>query len=234
VHYGHNEAAARQTLAAIEKAGGHAFAIRADLGSEDGPDTLVRELEARLEPGTLDILVNNAGIASKGLDRIDMAEFDHIFAVNVRAPFFIIQRALPLLADGARIVNVSSGATRIALRDFAYSMTKGAVDVMGRVLANSLGDRGITVNTVAPGMTDTDMSESIDEDVAAAIGRFTALGRLGAPADIADAVAFLVSGDARWVTGQVLDVSGGLWLGPRGPGDRWRALAPGPNEHGHQ
>lgn len=224
VHYGHNTAAAEETLAAIEKAGGRAFPIRADLASEEGLDALVAALTGELD--RLDILVNNAAIKSTGMERVDIAEFDRIFAVNVRAPFFVIQRALPLLADGARVVNVSSGATWIALRDIAYAMSKGAIDVMGRVLANSaLGDRGITVNTIAPGLTDTDMTQWLDEDVVAAVSRFTALGRVGTPADIADAVAFLVSDDARWVTGQVLEASGGLWLGPRGPGHRWRGLA---------
>lgn len=130
------------------------------------------------------------------------------------------------MGAGGRIITISSAATRIAIGDFAYAMTKGAIDVMGRVLANSLGERGITVNTVAPGLTATDMNDWLDRDVAAAIARFTALDRIGHPNDIADVVAYLASDEARWITGQVIDVSGGLWLGPRGTGNPWLSLKP--------
>lgn len=222
VHYRSADEAAKQTLAAIARAGGQAFPVRAELGTDDGLDTLFTILREQVD--SLDILVNNASMMSEGRDHISPEEFDRIFAVNVRAPFFIIQRAVPLLADGGRVITISSAATRIALRDFAYAMTKGAVDVMGRVLANALGERGITVNTVAPGLTVTDMTDWLDPDTTAAIARITALDRLGQPADIADAVAYLVSDDARWITGQVIDVSGGLWLGPRGPGNPWLSL----------
>jgi NAD(P)-dependent dehydrogenase (short-subunit alcohol dehydrogenase family) len=223
VHYRTSEADAHATVAAIKEAGGDAFAVRAELGTDDGLDALF----AQLGTGSLDILVNNASMMSEGRDRITPEEFDRIFAVNVRAPFFVIQRALPLMPDGGRIINISSGATRIALRDFAYAMTKGATDVMGLVFANALGDRGITVNTVAPGLTASDMTGWLnDAEATAAIARVTALGRVGRPADIAGAVVFLASDDARWVTGQVLDVSGGLWLGPRGEGNPWLSLVP--------
>jgi 3-oxoacyl-[acyl-carrier protein] reductase len=221
VHYRTSEADAHTTLAAIEEAGGDAFLVKAELGTDDGLDTLFSQLGGV----SLDIVVNNAAMVSEGRDQITPGEFDRIFAVNVRAPFFTIQRALPLMPDGGRIINISSGVTRIALRDFAYAMTKGATDVMGRVLANALGDRGITVNTVAPGLTSSDMTGWLgDAEAAEAIARVTALGRVGRPPDIADAVAFLASDDARWVTGQVLDVSGGLWLGPRGQGNPWLSL----------
>lgn len=221
VHYRTSEADAHATVAAIKEAGADAFAVQAELGTDDGLDGLFAQL------GPLDILVNNAAMMSEGRDRITPEEFDRIFAVNVRAPFFVIQRALPLMPDGGRIINISSGATRIALRDFAYAMTKGATDVMGFVLANALGDRGITVNTVAPGLTASDMTGWLnDADAGEAIARVTALGRVGHPADIAGAVVFLASDDARWITGQVLDVSGGLWLGPRGEGNPWLSLVP--------
>jgi len=126
---------------------------------------------------------------------------------------------LPLIPDGGRIINISSGVTWFATPATAYSMTKGALNVLGRLLANSLGSRNITVNTISPGITDTDMNPSIRDKDAKAVERvagMTALGRPGRPADIADAVAFFASDDARWITGQTLDVNGGLFLGPRG------------------
>jgi len=121
------------------------------------------------------------------------------------------------MRDGGRIINISSAVTRIAMpRELAYSMTKGALDILGRTLANSLGARGITVNTVAPGITDTGKLAFLYEhpELEAGTRAATALGRFGFSGDIADVVAFLVSSDARWVTGQLLDVSGGLFLGP--------------------
>jgi 3-oxoacyl-[acyl-carrier protein] reductase len=218
VHYGNSQAGATETVAAIQADGGMAFPVRAELGVDGDVDTLFAGLEAGLSGQRLDILVNNAATrAAAFIEQATPKEFDRMFAVNVRAPLFIIQRALPLLRDGARIINLSSSDTRVALPlELAYAMTKGAVNVMTQTLANALGARGITVNAVAPGPTDTDMTAFMgDPEVQAATASATALGRVGQPADIADAVAFLASDDARWITGQLLDVTGGMWLGPR-------------------
>jgi 3-oxoacyl-[acyl-carrier protein] reductase len=218
VHYGSNDAAAAETVARIEQTGGQAFPVRAELGVPGDIDTLFTALEEKLGGLSLDILVNNAAIAGGTLEEATQEYFDRAFAVNVRAPFFIVQRALPLLPNGGRIINISSGVTWFAAPEIVYAMTKGALDVLGRTLANLLGERGITVNTVSPGITHTDMNTWLSEPEAAAkIGGITALGRPGEPADIADAVAFFASPDARWVTGEVLNVNGGLWLGPRNP-----------------
>lgn len=138
--------------------------------------------------------------------------------MNVRAPYFIIQRALPLMRDGGRIVTVSSVATRMANpTQTSFAMTKGAVETMSLTLANELGARGITVNAVAPGATRTATNGSSFEapGLAEFIAGTTALDRLGGPDDVADVVAFLASDAARWITGQVIDTSGGLFLGPR-------------------
>ena len=219
IHYGGNDAAANETLKAIEQTGGQAFLVKAELGVDGDIETLFSKLEKGLTGRQLDILVNNAAVAPQiALDQTTPEEFDRIFAINVRAPFFITQRAIPLMTDGGRIINISSGVTWFATPATVYSMTKGALNVLSRSLANSLGSCNITVNTISPGITDTDMNPSIrDKDVKAVerVTRMTALGRPGRPTDIADAVAFLASDDGRWITGQTLEVNGGLFLGPR-------------------
>lgn len=217
VHYGSNDAAALQTVAAIEQAGGQAFSVRADLTADDGVEQLFSGLGGR----PLDIVVNNAavGMPEATIEDATVEQFERQFALNVRAPFFVVQRALPLLRDGGRIINISSGVTWFATPQIVYSMTKGALNVFGRSLANTLGARGITVNNVSPGITDTDMNTWLheSEEAAAGVSAMTALARVGRPADIADAVAFLASHDGRWITGQTLEVNGGLFLGPRTP-----------------
>jgi NAD(P)-dependent dehydrogenase (short-subunit alcohol dehydrogenase family) len=218
VHYGANRTAALATVAAIEAAGGHAFPVEADLARDDGVDLLFDGLTKGLAGRPLDILVNNAAVLGDGIDA-SADHFDQVFRVNVRAPFFIIQRALNLIPDGGRIINISSGVTWFAVPEVVYAMTKGALNVLGRSLANTLGERGITVNTVSPGITRSDMNAWLDEVPGApeGVARMVALGRVGEPADIADAVAFFASPDGRWVTGQVLEVNGGLYLGPKTP-----------------
>lgn len=220
VHYGRNEAAALETVAAIEQAGGKAFSVHSELGVAGDVDTLIaglREgLSARMGSERLDILVNNAGFSTTFFEATNQDIFDQLFAVNTRAPFFLIQRALPLMGEGGRIVSISSAATRIAVSDVAYAMAKAAVNAMGRTLAHLLGERGITVNTVAPGAVDTDLTAEERRDqpeMRQIMIDMTALGRIGTPADVADVVAFLVSDDARWITGQLLEVSGGLFMG---------------------
>jgi 3-oxoacyl-[acyl-carrier protein] reductase len=221
VHYGSNDAAAAETVDEIQRVGGEAFPVRAQLGVDGDVDTLFAALESGLDGRQLDILVNNAAIATyeATIDQTTPEQFDREFAINVRAPFFITQRALPLIPDGGRIINISSGVTWFATPQIVYSMTKGALNVLGRSLANTVGVRGITVNNVSPGVTDTDMNSWLHEsdDAASGIAGLTALDRVGASADIADAVAFFASDDSRWVTGQTVEVNGGLWLGQRTP-----------------
>jgi NAD(P)-dependent dehydrogenase (short-subunit alcohol dehydrogenase family) len=220
VHYNKDEAAANATVAAIEQGGGRAFAVRAELGERHGVDALFEGVERGLAGKPLDVLVNNAAVISyqATIEAATLEDFDRVFAINVRAPLFIVQRALPLMTDGGRIINVSSGVTWFAIPEVVYSMTKGALNVMTRSLALTQGPRGITVNTVSPGITATDMNGWLVEsrEAQARVAAMTALGRHGQPADIADAVAFFASDDARWVTGQTLEVNGGLFLGPQG------------------
>ena len=218
VHYGSNEPAAKETVAAIEKEGGQAFAVRADLAETAELDALFAGLQDGLAGRPLDVLVNNAAVIdyTATIEGATPEAFDRLLAVNVRAPLFVIQRALPLMPDGGRIVNVSSGVTWFAIPEVVYGMSKGALNVLTRSLAQTQGRRGITVNTVSPGITETDMNGWLTESPEAArqVAGMIALGRHGQPADIADAVAFFASDDGRWVTGQTLEVNGGLLLGP--------------------
>ncbi|MFE6774959.1 SDR family oxidoreductase [Streptomyces sp. NPDC057702] len=219
-HFGTDGGGADATVEEIARAGGTAVAVRAELGVADDVETLFAGVEAGLAGRPLDILVNNAAAPPAGpLGVTTRAEFDHLFAVNVRAPYFIIERALPLLPDGGRIISLSSVATRMANpAQTSFAMTKAAVETMSRTLAAQLGPRGITVNAVAPGATRTATNHAVFDlpGLTEQITGLTALDRLGGPGDIADVVAFLASDAARWVTGQVIDASGGLFLGPRG------------------
>ncbi|GAA2785488.1 SDR family oxidoreductase [Kitasatospora sp. CM 4170] len=220
VHYGHDHQAAQDTVKQIEADGGRAFALRAELGvpgdAEAVWDGFDQGLAAVGAPAGVDIVVNNAGVTlPKPLADVTEEDYDRVFAVNTRAPFFILQRALPRLRDGGRIVNISSGAVRIGYPAIAaYTMTKGALDVLTPALALQLGPRGITVNTVAPGFTDTAINPTLaDPQIRSALAAHSAFNRLGTPADIADVVAFLAGDDARWITGQWIDATGGVHLG---------------------
>lgn len=213
VHYGTNVKAAEECVAEI--GADRAFAVGAELSEPGAVDTLLARVDEEFDG--LDILVNNAAIPSSGdLERATTEEFDRIFAVNVRAPFFLVQRALARMRDGGRIINIGSVvSTHVASPELImYAMSKGALDVFGRTLAKALGPRGITVNTVAPGVIATDANAAWLQypEVSASAARRAALGRVGDPRDVADVVAFLASDDARWITGDTIEISGGLNL----------------------
>jgi NAD(P)-dependent dehydrogenase (short-subunit alcohol dehydrogenase family) len=214
VHYNQDKAGAEETL---ERIGGRGFVIGAELGVPGDVDAVLAQLAAGLSGRRLEVLVNNAAAPPAGPIGTDSeAAFDRLMAVNVRAPYFLIQRLLPILSDGGRIISLSSVATRMANpAQTSFAMTKGAVETMTRTLAQELGRRGITVNAVAPGATRTEANGAIFETpgLSELIVAQTALGRLGSGDDVADVVAFLASPAARWITGQVLDASGGLHLG---------------------
>ncbi|MEE1941974.1 SDR family oxidoreductase [Streptomyces sp. TRM 70361] len=220
VHYGGNEAAARETLDLIDRDGGRAFAVRAELGVSDGVEGLYAQFEGELaergEGPEFDILVNNAGISgSARIHEVTPELFDRLFAVNTRSLVFLVQRALKNLRDGGRIINVSSAATRIAYPEsVVYSMTKGALNTFTLALAKELGERGITVNAVSPGFVETDMNAArrATPEAEARLAAWSVFNRLGRPTDIADIVAFLASDASRWITGQCIDASGGSHL----------------------
>lgn len=220
VHYGQSDAAALQTIEQIRTCGGKAFGVHAQLGVPGDAAELWAGFDAGLHahgaPPGLDVLVNNA--ANGGSERIENVtpeQFDQLFAINVKAPFFIVQQGLGRIRDGGRIINISSGVTRIAYPEtIAYSMTKGALNTFNLTLAKDLGARGITVNAVAPGITEAGTNARLREDpqaLARAAG-YSAFNRIGQPDDIADVVAFVASADARWITGQILDATGGALL----------------------
>jgi 3-oxoacyl-[acyl-carrier protein] reductase len=210
VNYSASADQAQAIVDQIGKAAGRAFAVAADVGKVD---EIERLFEATLSHfGKLDILVNNAGIQLvKLLAEITEAEFDRIFRVNVKGTFFACQQAARRMADGGRIINVSSSTTVMMLANYsAYVATKGAVEQLTRSLAKELGPRGITVNVVSPGPTDTELfSIGKTEQDKQRFGQLAAFGRLGQPNDIADAVALLASDDAHWITGQNIRANGG-------------------------
>ncbi|WP_028775702.1 SDR family oxidoreductase [Shimazuella kribbensis] len=220
VHYGSRDDAAEEVVRYIQSQGGKAFAIGADLGSVAGVDYLVesldQELIERFDSNQFDILVNNAGVGtSESFEQISEKAFDEVFAVNVKAPFFLVQKTIDRIREKGRIINISSGVTRVAYPPImAYNLSKGAINTFTHHLAKMLGPRNITVNAVLPGMVKTDMNAEFleSEEVHKISADIVALGRLGLPADIADVVSFLSSSDSRFVTAQLIDVTGGSHL----------------------
>ncbi len=214
VHYGRGAKEADGVVAEIRKAGGRADAIATDLAAADGADKLAKQVR-RIIGDRLDILVANAGVSKAAtIEEMTVEEFDKLFAVNVRAPYFLVQQLLPILGEGSSVILVSSlGAHATVGTLSAYGATKGAIDTLVKYFAAALGPRGIRVNAVAPGVIDTDMSNLVktDEGKSFVLG-MQALKRIGQPDDVATVVAFLASEDARWITGDTIHVDGGSKL----------------------
>ncbi len=207
--YAGNRDKAEAVAATIRAGGVRALALPSDLREVNQTRALFAAVLA--EFGRLDIVVNNAGVSVfKPTTAIDEADYDRVMDTNARGTFFALQEAARHVADGGRIINLASGATRQALAAAGvYAASKAAVEQFGMALAKELGPRGITVNQIGPGVTDTDGLIMPAEALAHLIAS-TPLGRLGQPADLADVVAFLASDDARWVNGQTLQVNGGI------------------------
>jgi 3-oxoacyl-[acyl-carrier protein] reductase len=214
VHYGRGAKEADNVVAEIRKGGGRADAIAADLAAADGPHKLARQVRS-VVGDRLDILVANAGVSKTAtIEETTVGDFDALFAVNVRAPFFLVQQLLPILHEGSSVVLISSLAARAVVGTIpVYAATKGAIDTLVKHLASALGQRGVRVNAIAPGVVATEMSSFAKTDA----GREYALGlqtfkRLAEPEDVGDVVAFLASSDARWITGDTIHVDGGSKL----------------------
>jgi NAD(P)-dependent dehydrogenase (short-subunit alcohol dehydrogenase family) len=214
VHYGQSSKEADAVVAEIRKGGGRADAVGADMAAPDGPHQLAKQVR-KIVGDRLDVLFVNAGVGkSASIEDTTVEDFDRLFAVNVRAPFFTVQQLLPILHDGSSVIMVSSLAAHATVPNLsAYSATKGAVDTLVKHFANALGSRGIRVNAVAPGVVNTDMSSfSKTEDGQAFILGIQALQRVAGPDDIADVVTFLASDKARWITGDTINIDGGSKL----------------------
>ncbi|MEN3309613.1 MAG: 3-oxoacyl-[acyl-carrier protein] reductase [Micromonosporaceae bacterium] len=210
--YLRDEAAAAEVERAVAEAGGAAHAARADLAEPGAVQRLFKQADEHLDG--LDILVNNAAAAFTPIALVDLTEdeYDRVMAVNAKAVFLTMRHAARHMGDGGRIINLSTLNTVVAAPGgTAYVGSKGAVEQFTAVAARELGARGITVNSVLPGATDTELLRSTNspEGLAMAVA-MTPLGRLGQPADIADVVAFLAGPDARWLTGQSLQAAGGI------------------------
>ena len=211
INYVTSKDKAEAVVKRIEGGGSRAMAVQADIGKAADVQRLFDESVKQF--GKVDILVNNAGIPLyKMIAEITEAEFDRILATNIKGVFLTCKQAARCMPDDGRIVNVSSSVTGLMLSTYvAYAATKGAVEQMTRHLAHELGRRGITVNTVSPGPTDTELfGQGKTEAHKQEFSRMAALGRLGEPTDIADVVIFLVTDEARWITGQNIRVNGGF------------------------
>ncbi|MDF9620377.1 SDR family oxidoreductase [Pseudomonas entomophila] len=218
----HSKADEAQAVAArLEQAGVRAAMLQLDVSDSASFATFIKHLGATLEQQfarrQLDFLVNNAGIGLNApFSETSEAQFDQLLNIQLKGPFFLTQRLLPLIADGGRIVNISTGLTRFALPGYAaYAAMKGAMEVLTRYQAKELGPRGIRVNILAPGAIETDFGGGVVRDNAQVndfIAGNTALGRVGLPDDIGAAVALLLEEGNGWITGQRLEVSGGMFL----------------------
>jgi 3-oxoacyl-[acyl-carrier protein] reductase len=214
VHYGHGANEADGVVAEIRKAGGQADAIATDLAAPGGASKLAQQARSIIGD-RLDILVANGGVSKAAtIEETTVEDFDKLFAINVRAPFFLVQQLLPIMSKGSSIVFLSSLAARAVVGTApAYAATKGAIDTLVKHFASILGTRGIRVNAVAPGVVETDMSNFAKTEAGRdfAVG-IQALKRLAQPDDIGGVIAFLASEDARWITGDTIRVDGGSKL----------------------
>jgi NAD(P)-dependent dehydrogenase (short-subunit alcohol dehydrogenase family) len=221
VHYGRSAEEAASVVSAIQANGGHAETVQADLGTPDGAKQLAQKVRS-IAGERLDSLILNAGISKAArIADYTVDDFDHLFATNVRSPFFLVQQLLPVLREGSNIIVISSVAARFVAGKpdlespsiLAYASTKGALETLVKNWAALLGPRGIRVNAIAPGVIDTDMSNFTKTEA----GREVTLGmqalkRIGKPEDIADVVVFMASAAARWITGASIPVDGGSKL----------------------
>jgi NAD(P)-dependent dehydrogenase (short-subunit alcohol dehydrogenase family) len=221
VTYRSGKAAADAVVEAVEKAGSQAVALPLEVGDASSFAGFAERLRIALRGAwqreRFDFLVNNAGNGlHKPFAETSEAELDELYRVHLKAPYLLTQRLLPLIEDGGRVLNVSSGLARFTMPGAsAYAAMKGGVEVLTRYLAKELGARGISVNTVAPGAIETDFNGGRvrdDKELNQRVASMIALGRVGLPDDVGGAVSSLLLDDARWINGQRIEVSGGQLL----------------------
>jgi NAD(P)-dependent dehydrogenase (short-subunit alcohol dehydrogenase family) len=219
--YLNNRAEADKVVAQIQQTGGKAVALQLDVGQSASFAAFVSSLQKSLsqtwQRSRFDHLVNNAGIGLHApFEETTEAQFDALMQVHFKGPFFLTQALLPLMEDGGRIINVSTGLTRFSSPGYAaYASMKGGLEVMTHYLAKELGPRGITANVVAPGAIETDFGGGFvrdNADLNAMIAAQTPMGRVGLPEDIGGAIASLLGDGNRWITGQRIEVSGGIFV----------------------
>jgi len=220
INYASSDDAAREVLEGIEAKGGKAFLIKCPLGSYESAVALADSLDAGLQERTgntgLDILVNNAGGGPvANFDATTPELFEEVMSLNMRAPFFVTQKLKPFLRDGGRVINVGSLGARTAVADYAvYAMSKRALETFTVLLAKDLGPRNITVNCINPGLIESDANVHVraDENIAAYLKNTTPMRRFGVPADFAGVAVSLASPAMGYVTGQIIEVAGGMSL----------------------
>jgi NAD(P)-dependent dehydrogenase (short-subunit alcohol dehydrogenase family) len=219
--YHSREAEAQAVVDEIKALGQQAAHLQLDVSnpaSFDGfMDRVGASLKENFNADKLDFIINNAGIGiHAGYSDTTEEQFDSLMNIHLKAPFFLTQKALPLMNDGGGIVNVSSGLARFSLPGYdAYAMMKGGIETLTKYQAKTLGQRGIRANVIAPGAIETDFGGGAvrdNQEINGFIASQTVLGRAGVPDDIGGVVAFLCSDDARWVNGQRLEASGGMFL----------------------
>lgn len=219
--YHSREDEAQRVVAEIESLGGKVKMLQLDVGDSSRFETFATQVSALLsayfKAERFDFLVNNAGIGMyASCAETTEAQFDQLMNVHFKGPFFLTQKLLPLIADGGRIVNISSGLARFSPVGYAaYASMKGGIEVWTRYLANELGPRGITVNALAPGAIETDFGGGTvrdNADVNAWVASNTALGRVGLPDDIGAAISMLLGEGGRWITAQRIEASGGMFV----------------------
>lgn len=216
--YNSNPGAAEAVVRRIEAAGGEAVALKLDVADVSSfpvfAETLLGTLQARWGVSTLQGLVNNAGYGLfNPLANVSEAQFDGLFNVHLKGPFFLTQTVLPLLADGAAIVNLTSATTRVATAGVApYAAFKGGLEVLTRYMAKEFGERRIRANAVSPGAIRTELGGGLNDEFEALLASQTALGRVGEPEDVGAVVATLLSAESAWINAQTIEVAGGYMV----------------------
>jgi NAD(P)-dependent dehydrogenase (short-subunit alcohol dehydrogenase family) len=219
--YNSRKTDAEDVVKQIEQTGRKAAALALDISDSKSFDGFVEKLkevlQAKWKHDDFDFLVNNAGIGiSAPFAETSEKQFDDLMKIQLKGPFFLTQKLLPFIKDGGRIVNISTGLARFVLPGYAaYAATKGGIEVLTRYMAKELGPRNITVNVIAPGAIESDFAGGVvrdNKEVNKFIASQIALGRVGLPDDIGSAVASLLSDDNHWITGQRIEVSGGMFL----------------------